>query len=131
MPRDSGENTDTDGKDSQQADTERAVYIQRIDPNCREAYIEAHDDVPDTVINAMERGGVMSFDLYLRDNIAVCILEALDIDAYLDTIDGDEDVAEWERYTGQFKRDGVDADADPEEGIPFMDCIWSFQPDDD
>lgn len=37
MPRDSGENTDTDGEDSQQADTERAVYIQRIDPNCREA----------------------------------------------------------------------------------------------
>jgi L-rhamnose mutarotase len=121
------EGTDTDPNGG----TERAVYVQRIDPDRREEYVEAHDDVPDAVTDAMERGGVSSFDLYLRDDIAVCILEAADVDAYLDAVDGDEEVAEWERYTGQFKQEGVDADADPEAGIPFMDRIWSFRPDDD
>ncbi|MUW14943.1 L-rhamnose mutarotase [Halorubrum sp. CBA1125] len=112
------------------ADTERAVYLQRLDPEQRDAYVEAHDDVPAAVTDAMERGGVERFELYVRDDVAVCILECEDLDAYLDAVDGDEEVAEWERYTGQFKRSGVDADADPEEGIPFMDRVWRFAPDD-
>jgi L-rhamnose mutarotase len=111
------------------AETERAVYVQRLDPDQREAYVEAHDDVPDAVTDTMERGGLTEFELYVRDDIAVCILECVDIDAYLDAVDGDEEVAEWERYTGQFKKEGVDADADPESGIPFMECIWRFDPE--
>ncbi|MDS0276700.1 L-rhamnose mutarotase [Halomicroarcula sp. S1AR25-4] len=110
-------------------DTERAVYVQRLDPDQREAYVEAHDDVPDAVTDAMDRGGVEAFELYVRDDVAVCILECNDLDAYLDAVDGDEAVAEWERYTGQFKQSGVDADADPESGIPFMECIWRFEPE--
>lgn len=110
-------------------DTERAVYVQRLDPDQREAYVEAHDDVPEAVTDAMERGGVEEFELYVRDDVAVCILECADLEAYLDAVDGDEDVAEWERYTGQFKQSGVDADADPEEGIPFMERVWRFSPD--
>lgn len=110
--------------------TERAVYIQRLDPNQRDEYVKAHEDVPEGVTDAMERGGVEEFELYLRDDVAVCILECEDVDEYLDAIDGDEEVAEWERYTDQFKREGVDADADPESGIPFMDCIWRFEPED-
>ena len=112
------------------SDTERVVYVQRLDPEQREAYVEAHEDVPDAVTDAMERGGVESFDLYVRDDVAVCIVECQDIDAYLDAVDGDEDVAEWERYTDQFKRSGVDADADPAEGIPFAERIWHFESDD-
>jgi L-rhamnose mutarotase len=108
---------------------ERAVYIQRIDPERREEYVEAHDEVPEGVRDAMERGGVTDFELYLRDDVAVCILECEDLDAYLDAVDDDDAVADWEDYTGQFKRDGVDPDADPEEGIPFMDRVWSFSPE--
>ncbi|WP_324760741.1 L-rhamnose mutarotase [Haloarcula sp. GH36] len=111
------------------ADTERAVYVQRLDPDQREAYVEAHDEVPEGVTDAMERGGVEEFELYVRDDIAVCILECTDLDAYLDAVDGDEAVADWERYTGQFKQSGVDADADPESGIPFMERVWQFEPD--
>ena len=110
-------------------DTERAVYVQRLDPDQREAYVAAHDGVPDGVTNAMERGGVETFELYVRDDIAVCILECADIDAYLEAIDGDETVAEWERYTAQFKESGVDADADPDAGIPFMERVWQFDAD--
>jgi L-rhamnose mutarotase len=110
--------------------TERAVYIQRLDPTQRDEYVTAHEDVPEGVTDAMERGGVEEFELYLRDDIAVCILECEDVDEYLEALDGDEAVAEWERYTGQFKREGVDPDADPESGIPFMDRIWRFEPED-
>lgn len=111
-------------------ETERAVYVQRLDPDRREEYVAAHEDVPEAVTDAMERGGVTEFDLFVREDVAVCILEARDLDAYLDELDGDEEVAEWERFTGQFKREGVDADADPESGIPFMERIWHFEPED-
>ncbi|PNW28619.1 UNVERIFIED_CONTAM: hypothetical protein BEN50_21050 [Euhalothece sp. KZN 001] len=112
------------------SESNRAVYIQRLDPDQRQAYVDAHDDVPSAVTDAMERGGVRKFELYLRDAVAVCILECDDLDAYLDAVDGDEAVAEWERYAGQFKREGVDADADPKSGIPFMECLWRFEPED-
>lgn len=110
-------------------DTERAVYLQRLDPDEREAYAAAHEEVPKAVTDAMERGGVEEFEVYVRDDIAVCILECADVGAYLDAVDGDEEVAEWEAYTGQFKREGVDPDADPESGIPFMERVWRFAPD--
>lgn len=111
------------------AELERAVYVQRLDPDQREAYVKAHEDVPDAVTDAMERGGVMEFELYVRDDIAVCILECVDLDTYFGAVDGDEEVAEWERYTGQFKKEGVDAEVDSESGIPFMECIWRFDPE--
>jgi L-rhamnose mutarotase len=107
------------------SDTKRAVYIQRIDPEYKEEYLEAHEDVPEGVSEAMRRGGVTEFELYVRDDLAVCLLEAEDIDAYLDEIDGDEAVEEWERYTAEFKREGVDVD-DADEPIPFMERIWTF-----
>ena len=113
------------------ADTDRAVYVQRLDPAQRDAYIEAHDNVPEGVTDAMEQGGVEEFELYVREDIAVCILECEDLDAYFDTVDGNEIVAEWERFTGQFKRSGVDSDASPEEGIPFMERVWRFTPSDE
>ena len=105
-------------------ETDRAVYIQRIDPDQHEEYLEAHEDVPEGVTEAMRRGGATELELYLRDDIAICVLECDDLDAYLETVDGDEAVEEWERFTGQFKREGVDIDA--EEPIPFMERIWSL-----
>jgi L-rhamnose mutarotase len=112
-----------------EADTERAVYVQRLDPERREEYVAAHDDVPAGVTDAMERGGVEEFELYVREDLAVCVLECRDLERYLEAVDGDETVAEWERHTGEFKREGVDADADPEDGIPFMQRVWRFAPD--
>ncbi|WP_049898539.1 L-rhamnose mutarotase [Halococcus agarilyticus] len=107
-------------------DTERAVYVQRIDPEHRDEYLGAHENVPEEVSAAMERGGVTEFELYVRDDLAVCVLEARDIDAYLDEIDDDETVEEWERRVAQFKREGVDVD-DREEPIPFMERIWTLR----
>jgi len=111
------------------SETERAVYVQRIDPERRDEYVDAHDDVPAGVTAAMERGGATEFELYVRDDIAVCVLEADDLGAYVETVTGDESVAEWERHVAQFKREGVDVNADAGDQIPFMDRIWSFSPD--
>jgi L-rhamnose mutarotase len=104
---------------------ERSVYIQRIDTDHREQYIDAHDQVPVGVTDAMRRGGVKEFELYVRGDMAVCILEAEDVDAYFDSIDGDAAVEEWERYVAQFKQEGINID-DKDETIPFMECIWTL-----
>lgn len=108
-------------------ETERVVYVQRINPERKQEYIDAHDDVPEGVTNAMERGTVREFELYVRDDIAVCILEAEDLGAYQAAVTGDPVVEEWERRVAQFKRDGVDVDAPEEDQIPFMKELWSFQ----
>lgn len=55
---------------------ERAVYDQWIDPERREEYLEA----PEEVAVAMERAGAESFELYVEEDIAVCIPEAESID---------------------------------------------------
>lgn len=107
---------------------ERAVYVQRIDPERTDEYVRAHDDVPDGVTDAMEHGGVERFPLFVRDDIAVCILDVTDLDEYNDVMTSDETVHEWERYVAQFKTEGVDVDAEPDEQIPYMEEIWLFEP---
>ena len=107
------------------SETDRAVYLQRIDPAHRDAYLNAHENVPEGVSKAMRDGTVKSFDLYIRDNIAVCILEAEDLDRYFDSIEGNKTVDEWERYVGAFKQSGVDVD-NADEPIPLMEHVWSL-----
>ncbi len=109
-------------------ETERTVYLQRIDPDQKEAYLRAHDDVPEGVTDAMERAGVEEFQLFVRDNIAVCILEADDLEAYDEVIATDSAVQSWERRVAEFKLEGVDVDADAGEQVPYMDEVWSFEP---
>ena len=110
------------------ADTDRAVYVQRLDEERIDEYVDAHERVPDGVTAAMERGGVTDFEVYVRGDVAVCVLEAADLDAYLDEVTGAPAVEEWERRVAQFKDEGVDVDAPADEQIPFMDRIWSFSP---
>jgi len=109
-------------------ETTRAVYLQWLDPDQRDEYVEAHERVPDEVRDAMRRGGVTEFEVYVRGPVAVCVLETEDVDAYVEAVTGDPDVEEWERYVAQFKEEGVDVDAPPDEQIPFMESIWSFRP---
>jgi L-rhamnose mutarotase len=106
----------------------RHVYVQHLDPEHVEAYREAHESVPAGVRAAMERGGVESFEVYVRDAVAVCILECPDLDAYRAAVADDPAVEEWERRVAQFKRSGVDVDAPEGEQLPFADRVWSFGP---
>lgn len=110
-------------------DLERAVYVQRLDSDRTEAYVRAHDDVPEAVTDAMARADVRCFELYLRDDIAVCVLEAPDVEAYFAEVEADEGVRDWERFVAQFKRAGVDVDAaEDEDVVPTMERIWAFPP---
>ncbi|ELZ05986.1 L-rhamnose mutarotase [Natrialba asiatica] len=108
-------------------ETERAAYVQRIDPDARTEYVEAHEDVPAGVTDAMERAGVETFQVFVRDEIAVCVLECEDIDAYTAAVADDPAVEAWERRVAQFKRDGVDVNAEGDEQVPYMEEIWSFE----
>jgi L-rhamnose mutarotase len=108
------------------SDTERYVYVQRIDPDRKAEYVDAHDHVPEGVVEAMRRGGATDFELYVRDDVAVCVLDVVDVDEYLDAVTGDPAVEEWERHVAQFKREGVDVDAPEDEQIPFMERIWEL-----
>lgn len=108
---------------------ERAVVVQRIDPEHKQEYVDAHDEVPAGVTAAMERGGVERFDLYVQDDLAVCVVDLEDLDAYVEAVTGDPDVEAWERRVAEFKTEGVDVDAPDGEQIPFMERIWSFRPD--
>lgn len=107
-------------------DTERAVYLQRIDPDLRDEYLEAHEDVPEGVTRAMKEAGVERFELYVRKEIAVCILEAEDIERYDEAMASDPAVEEWERRVAEFKTEGVDVEAD-DDGVPYMKEVWSFE----
>ena len=110
---------------------ERVAYLQRIDPDRREEYVAAHDDVPEAVTDAMERSGVTDFRLFVRGDVAVCVVEAPDVDAYFEEVTENPDVQEWERYVAQFKREGVDVNADADENaVPLMESVWSFEPTD-
>ena len=109
---------------------ERVAYVQQLDPDRVDEYVEAHDDVPSAVTDAMERGDVDWFDLFVRDDVAVCVAAVEDPEQFAETYDAaiedDPAVEEWERRVGEFKREGVDVEG--EEKIPFMDRIWSFEP---
>lgn len=107
-----------------QPDLERVVMLQRLKPDRVDEYVDAHDDVPDAVTDAMDRGGVHSFRLYVRDAISVGYIEVEDFEAYTDTYLADEECREWERYVDRFKRTGVDVD---DEELPLMEEVWTFE----
>lgn len=110
-------------------DLERAVFLNRLDPSRVDDYVELHREVPDFVPETMARAGVEAFQVFVKDDIAVCILEAHDLDEYLDGYVQDPDIEGWERRVNEYKREGIDVDAD-DEPVPFMEEVWSFTPGD-
>lgn len=114
---------------SQAADLERVVFLNRLDPNKVQQYVDLHREVPEHVTETMERAGVEEFQVYVRDDIAVCVLAVHDVDEYLDVYVGDPEIEEWERRVNDYKREGIDVDAEGEQ-VPFMEQIWSFTPAD-
>ncbi|MFB6136815.1 MAG: L-rhamnose mutarotase [Halobacteriaceae archaeon] len=106
--------------------TERVVMLQELDPDRVDEYLAAHEDVPEAVSDAMERGGVESFELYVRDAVSVGIIEVEDFEAYNEVYMDDPECREWERHVEQFKRSGVDPDSGE---MPLMDEVWRFEAD--
>lgn len=105
---------------------EQIVILQRIKPELSDDYIKAHDDVPQSVIDAMVEGGVHEYRLYLRDEIAVGVVEVEDMDKFQERYENDPANQEWEAHVEQFKREGIDP-GDME--MPVMEEIWSLSED--
>jgi len=110
---------------SRDTDTEQVVMLQRLDPNKIDGYVEAHDDVPQSVTEAMERAGVEEYRLYLRDEIVIGVMELPSLKRFQEEYGSDPANEEWEECVSEFKQAGVDPD---EMKMPVMEEIWSFTP---
>lgn len=102
------------------------ALFQRLDPDQVDEYLEAHEDVPDAVPTAMERGGVHSFRLFVEDDVSVGIIEVEDFEAFNEEYLADEECQDWEEFVADFKRSGVDVN---EGEMPLMDEVWTFERD--
>jgi len=105
-------------------DRDRVLLVQELDPEHVDAYVEAHEAVPSAVIEAMERGGVERFDLFLHDNLSIGYIVAEDFEAFQETYAEDPECLEWEDRVAAFKQSGVDPDSGE---MPLGDRIWSFE----
>jgi len=105
-------------------DLERIVMLQRLKPDAVDDYVAAHDDGPESVVEAMEEGGVAEYELYVHDDIAVGIMEVEDLAEFEAVYGSDPDNQAWEERVGEFKRSGVDPD---EMEMPVMDRVWSLE----
>ena len=109
-------------------DLERAVFLNRLNPDSVDDYVELHSEVPEFVPDAMESAGVKQFQVFVKDDIAICIMDVHDIDEYRDEYVQDPEIEDWERRVNEYKREGIDVDADGDQ-VPFMDEVWTFSPD--
>lgn len=105
---------------------EHVAMLQRLDPDHVDDYVEAHQDVPETVTEVMAANGVHRFRLWVRDEITVGYIEIEDWDAFTERYMADPDCVAWEERVGAFKRSGVDVETGE---LPIMDEVWSFEPD--
>ena len=105
-------------------DIDRVAMIQRLDPDRVDDYLAAHEDVPEAVSEAMERGGVRQFQLFVRDDISVGYIEVEDLEAYVEEYASDPECREWEERVAEFKTAGVDVE---DGSMPLMDRVWSFE----
>jgi L-rhamnose mutarotase len=94
-----------------------------LKPDAVDDYVAAHENVPDSVVEAMHEGGVEEYELYLFEDTAVSIMEVHDLGEFEDVYASDPDNQAWEERVGAFKRSGVDPD---EMEMPVMKRIWSL-----
>jgi L-rhamnose mutarotase len=113
---------------SESDDYERVAMIQRLKPDRVDDYLEAHEDVPEAVSAAMERGGVLQFQLFVRGDLSIGYIEVEDLESFQEEYMSDPECQEWEERVGEFKTSGVDVD---EGSMPVMDHVWSFETGDE
>jgi L-rhamnose mutarotase len=105
-------------------DIEHVAMIQRLVPDRVDEYLEAHEEVPDAVSEAMERGGVHTFRLFVHGDISVGYIEVEDFETFNEVYTADPECQAWEDRVGEYKRSGVDVDSGE---MPVMDEIWTFE----
>jgi L-rhamnose mutarotase len=116
---DTDTNTGTDGD----GDLERVAMIQYLDPDRVDDYLEAHEEVPEPVVEHMRACGVETFELFVEGDLSVGYVELEDFEQFVEDYSANPDAQAWEERVGEFKRSGVDTD---EAEIPLMDHVWSL-----
>lgn len=111
---------------SDQDEIEHGAMIQRLKPDRIEEYLDAHEDVPDAVPEAMERGGVKQFQLFVHDDISIGYIEAEDLDEFVEVYTADPQCQVWEEFVDEFKTASIDVKGAE---LPLMDHVWSFEVD--
>lgn len=102
---------------------DRVLLVQDLKPDRVDDYVEAHEDVPDPVVDLMAEHGIRRYDLYLHDGMSISHIVAEDFDAFVEAYGDSPEAEEWEERVSAFKRSGVD----PETGaMPLADRIWTF-----
>lgn len=104
-------------------DLERVAMIQHLDPDRIDDYLEAHEKVPEPVVERMRESGVETFELFVEDDLSIGYVELEDFDRFVEEYSADPDCQAWEERVGEFKTSGVDTD---DSDIPLMDHVWSL-----
>jgi L-rhamnose mutarotase len=103
---------------------ERAILIQRLEPDGIDGYIEAHKSVPEDIVERMEESGVEEFRLFVGENLSIGYIAAEDIGRFEEEYAEDPACIAWEEKLAEYKRTGVDT----EEGdFPALEQIWALE----
>jgi len=108
---------------TEEDDSERVVLLQRLQPDAFDDYVAAHDDVPDSVVAAMEEADIEEYELYVKGDVAVSVMTVPDLEEFEEIYEQYPENHEWEKRVSQFKRSGIDPD---DMKMPEMERIWSL-----
>lgn len=68
---------------------QRVVLCQRLKSDAVDDYVAAHQSVPDSVVETMEAADVESYELYVKDDIAMPTMD------HIWSLDAADSEAEW------------------------------------
>ena len=85
---------------------ERKVYLTKLKPEHRQAYLNAHTQVPEQVLKAYAKAGMTHCSVWLLGDQLVLIVDAADHDALREAMANDPHDREWQAYVGPMKEEG-------------------------
>jgi len=105
---------------------ERVVLVQKLKPDRVDEYLDAHEDVPDPVIERMKQSGVREFRLFVEGEYSIGYIEAEDVERFQEEYSTDPDCEAWEERVGEYKQSGVDTESGE---FPVLEAVWTFEAD--
>lgn len=91
----------------------RRVFLTELRREWREAYIEAHKNMPPKVLEVYHRAGMKHCSVFLLGSTLVLLVEADDPEAMFKAIENDPDDAEWQARVRPMKGEGDWQPMDP------------------
>jgi L-rhamnose mutarotase len=104
-------------------DLERYVLVQKLKPDRVDDYLEAHEEVPDPVVEKMAETGIQEFRLFVEGEYSIGYIVAEDFERFQEEYSDDPDCMSWEERVGEFKQRGVDTESGE---FPVLEEVWTF-----